>query len=930
MLNQTPCPRPVHDRRTAHMASRAALAVVLAFAATGTATAQATPEANAAAASQEGAKDSVVTEAQPALPSAGADNPGAVDRTNDDIVVTGSRITRSGFETPTPVQVVGAERLEKLGLTNVGDALNQVPAFRPGITPTTSGITFGTIGSRLADLRGLGPTRTLLLLNGRRFVASTAQSTVDLNNIPSILLQRSEVVTGGASAAYGSDAVAGVVNLIMDDKFTGIKANAEYGVSKYGDGQDYQGGLAFGTGFGDGRGHIVIGGEYQDSKAVGDCYTRPWCATEAQELTNSAPGVNGAPARFLARDVHTSTQTRGGLITAGPLRGIQFSADGTPATFTNGQFAGNLFMIGGSGHGENAFISGVYIRVPVERYTGYAHGTWDFSDSVTGFFEANYGYVDGKALGGARRDTGSLTIRIDNPFLPASIVNAMRANNITTFRFGRESTDLGFALGRDRTRTYRGVAGLDGKLGGSWSWNAYYQFGRSNYKETVDQNPIEGNFNLALDAVAGPNGVPICRSTRTNPNNGCAPINLFGQNRFSAEARDYVLGEQFQTRRLTQHVLSGNIQGEPFSTWAGPVSVAAGVEYRTDKVVGTTDPVSQALGFTRSNGTALNGQIKVTEGYFETIVPLAKDWVLARSLELNGAIRRTHYSTSGNVTTWKVGAVYEPIDGVRFRATRSRDIRAPNLAENFNPETATQATINDSATANQGVFPVRSGGSTDLAPEKANTFTGGVVLQPGGFLEGLRLSVDYYNIEIKGAIASLAPQTIVTQCNIGNTVFCPLVTRGNDRFITLIRTPFLNLNTVKTDGVDIQAQYSLPLSRLSSSLPDGNFDFTASATYVAHLKTIQATGSTDIAGVTGCSVTSFFSCLPHWTLDSVATYTQGRFSISYHSHFIPKSVYDPTLVGPEDAGYNPALPNSININRVDARYYAALSAQFNI
>jgi len=854
-----------------------------------------------------------------------------------EIVVTGSRIARTGFTTPTPVAILQAERLEQLGVTNVGEALNMNPAFRAGTTPVTSGLTFGTVGSRLADLRSLGATRTLVLLNGRRIVASTSQATVDLNLMPSIIMSRTEVVTGGASAAYGSDAVAGVVNILMDNKLTGLKVNTNYGVSTYGDAIDNTLALAWGTSFAGDRGHFVIASEYELNGAVGDCYTRPWCSEERQALTTPKARPADVPGNLLAYDVHTSTQTPGGIITSGPFAGTQFAPDGTPYPFTYGQYAGNLFMIGGSGHGQNAYITDVYIQVPVERSTAYLHATFDFSDSVTGYVEANYAEVVGRALGGDRRDAGSLTISTSNPFIPVTLQNAITSYNaanpnakVTSFKFGRQSVDMGPSRAEDRTQTYRMVGGLSGKFGATgWTWDAYYQFGHSNFIETVANNPVEKNWINAVDAVLGPNGLPTCRSTLTNPTNGCSPLNVFGQGKFSDAAVQYATSTAMQTRSLDSRVAAVNIQGEPFSTWAGPVAVAVGGEFRSDKVVGTTDAYSAALAYGRGNGSALNGEIKVSESYLEAEVPLAKNLPFARSIELNGAARRTHYSTSGDVTTWKAGLVWEPNEWVRLRGTKSRDIRAPNLFENFSTLLANNSTINDTATNSQSVVPTLSGGNPGLTPEKADTLTAGIVLTPQALINRLNVSVDYYRIEVADAIGSLAPQAVVTQCNLGNTVFCPLVQRDATKQITLVSSPYLNLNTLQTEGVDVVMQYGLPLASVHESLA-GSLNFNFNATYVAHLTTVQKTGSLDIAGVTGCSVTSFFSCVPHWTYDGTANYQLDRFSVTARGHYIPRSVYDPTFVGPEDPGYDPTLANSINTNRVSGRLYMYLSGQYDI
>ncbi|MEO7468158.1 MAG: TonB-dependent receptor plug domain-containing protein, partial [Sphingobium limneticum] len=247
-----------------------------------------------------------------------------------DIVVTGSRIARSGFNAPTPVTVVGEERLAQRAITNVGDALNELPSFRPLVTPATQQAAGGNIGARVLDLRGLGATRTLVLLDGKRFVPSTTQGTIDVNLIPSSLVSRTEVVTGGASAAYGSDAVAGVVNFILDRDLTGLKGSIQAGLSGRGDYGQQNAQLAWGTKFADDKGHFMIAGEYDKSDGMGDCYTRSWCPRE-QLIGNTPAGAGGLPASIRGGPAGTGNISSGGLIVAntGPLRGLAFYPNGT-------------------------------------------------------------------------------------------------------------------------------------------------------------------------------------------------------------------------------------------------------------------------------------------------------------------------------------------------------------------------------------------------------------------------------------------------------------------------------------------------------------------------------------------------------------------------------------------------------------------------
>lgn len=856
-----------------------------------------------------------------------------------EIVVTGSRIARSGADAPTPVTIIGAERLERLGVTNVGEALNQVPAFRPSVTPSTNGLNAASAGARLADLRGLGPLRTLVLVNGRRFTPSTAQGTTDLNMIPAVLIDRVEVVTGGASAAYGSDAVAGVVNLILNTRLQGLRGNVQYGESDAGDDRDYLVSLAAGTELFGGAAHIVVGGEYNENDGVGDCLDRAWCSVRQGTLTNPTPGVGGVPAILMLPNANASGLTAGGLITApGPLAGIQFGPDGQPVGgYQFGQYysPNSVFQLGGSSEGtRDAFLSGYLLKIPVRRYSLYGHIEGEIGAGIELFTDLSYGQVEAQPQSAQTRDK-TLVIRQDNGFLPDSIRQVMIAQNIPSFTFGRSGLDLGRAQIDVRTRTFNGVFGARGRIGGAWQWDAYYQYGRTEYRQLTSNNRITANFNLAIDAVQAPNGSIVCRSTLTNPTNGCVPLNLFGENNFSQAAKDYAFGTARQDSTFTQHVVAGNINGSPFDTWAGPVQVAFGAEYRVNRTNSVADPISRNLGFYVANAQDIQGQAKITEGYVEAVVPLARDMAFARSLELNGALRRTHYDVSGNgtgnrfnATTWKIGAVWQPVSWLRFRATRSRDIRAANIAELFGARTQTFAVTADPVTNTSVFLPLPQPSNSQLTPEIADTATVGFAIVPdSGALSGLSFSVDYYDIQIDDAIARPGSQTIVNRCAAGATEFCAFVTRNGAGVITGIVNPLLNLNQQITRGIDFDLSYRLPLQRVSAGM-GGTMNFRVLATYVADLITKDSVGSVNRAGQTGFPVGGLPG-LPDWLVDATIGYDSGPLSLTVQSRYIPAGYNDVTRVGPDDPDYNPALPNSTNRNRLSSRVYFNLFGSYD-
>lgn len=879
--------------------------------------------------------------------------------TLEEVTITGSRIARDGTTTPTPVTVVNQERLQDLGATNIGQVLNTLPSFRASTTPQTSNIQPREAGTVQADLRGLGPTRTLVLVDGRRFVPSTQEGTIDLNQIPSLLIDRSEVVTGGASAAYGSDAVAGVVNLILKTNLQGVIGQVQYGETEQSDAKDYLASIAGGTNFGGGRGHVTAAFEYESNHGTGDCYTRDWCAKEYQDITNpgtpAVPKLAGYPANNILPYAHTVTAVPGGLIVSPirvngavvntSLRGTAFQADGTPYAFNYGQVFPNnsTFMAGGQGY--NGFIGAPLMVVPTDRYISFLGLNYDITDDLKGAMQFSYGRVTSDGRGAQTRDTSAgstITIHGDNPYLPAALRSELVAAGApltrgTTFTLGRLGDDFGYGQNHTGMDLYRVLASLNGRIAGSWKWDAYYQFGTTDYRQSVANNRIQEQvagvpnksgqatrIQLAADAVIDPaTGNIVCRSTLTNPGNGCQPANLFGINNWSAAAKDYLYGTATQAQDFKQHVVAANVQGDLFRTWAGPVPLAAGAEYRTNQVSTSADPISATSGFYVFNSSITQGTIRVKEGYMETDVPLARHQRWADSLSLNGAARWTDYDTSGSVTTWKYGAVYEPTGWLRLRATRSRDIRAPNVGELYSPAVSGFQTVSGVLT------PTVSGGNTHLTPESATTTTAGFAVAGSGSFEGLRASVDYYDIDLKNAISTLTAQLIVDRCRAQGT-YCDLVSFGANGAVDQVRTLNLNLNELKTSGFDIELGYRFALANLAPRAP-GVLDFNLLATRLEHLKTTDITGlSIERAGVSGNNVSGGGAGLPLWQMDGLTTYTAGRLSLSLETRWISAGLFDSTLIGPDQPGYNVNLPNSINNNHVAGAVYFNLGARYRV
>jgi iron complex outermembrane receptor protein len=634
------------------------------------------------------------------------------------IIVTGSRLARTTFDTPNPVTVLGGEDFARLQITNVGEGVAELPSFRPSNNPSTNGFGSFNVGAQIVNLRGLGVTRNLVLVDGRRFAPTTREGSVDLNFVPSILVSRVEVVTGGASAAYGSDALAGAVNVILDSELEGLRGQIDYGFAEEGDGQNLHAGLAYGRSFAGGAGHFVIGGEYSDQKKVESCFTRDWCEVGAVVTNPNFASTNSAAIGFgQPQYVRSDTDAGWYFNSAGVVSRIN-NATGVGNTIANSrnvpggtQYGAITFAPNGAvlPHDNfNTVASGlsqvggdiyptyneVDLIAPVERYAFFAHADYDFSDSLSGFLEGSYGHVDGGTFQAAYFTT-SIPIYYDNPFVPAGVralfpgpqqaqPTGPAATRTQAFAMARVFSDIERGFSRSKADTYRLTGGLSGKLGSNLNWDAYYQYGRTDRLQTVDNNLVVAGptpfFSWAADAVVDPaTGNPTCRvllspdpAVRTAAA-GCVPINLFGAGNVTQAGKDYIYEQLREDIELEQHVAAANLRGGTGDLLAGPLSFALGGEYRVDKIDVLHDDLSNVFAYFQNFGADYNGKTEVIEGYLEAELPIIEDTPFFHSLVLNGAIRQAHYNISGfgsylrtqtdtefDATTWKLSLNWEP------------------------------------------------------------------------------------------------------------------------------------------------------------------------------------------------------------------------------------------------------------------------------
>lgn len=867
----------------------------------------------------------------------------------EEVVVTGSLISRSGYDAPTPVSALGEEAFEQMPVTQIGELVDRLPVFQGSQNARNNvSISDGTSGTNLLDLRGLGANRTLVLLDGKRVVGSSIGGArggaVDISNFPSGLVRRVEVITGGASATYGADALAGVVNFMLDKEYTGFKVRSQGSMTTHGDGEAYQLGFTAGTPFADDKGHFLIDVERGFDAGI-EGKPRDWADPLSALVRNSdyAPG-NGEPFYKIIPDAGLSVVTRGGLITgctpagggACPLRGTQFQNGGTPIPFEFGEIHSGIWMQGGDWE-TSTIHKATGLALEQERDSVFLRTSYDLTNSANVYGEFMYSDSHSVNPGTALPfRLGNVTIKSGNPFIPASVQATMDAQGIDSFTMGTVNGDAGAARFEGRRQMQRFVVGAEGEaevFGSNWDWDVSYVDNESDILQRTPNNMINSNYNRAVDAVVGANGQIVCSvNADSNPDNddpNCVPYNNMGTGVLSPAAKDYAFGTGWATMLLEQEVLSGSVTGEPFENWAGPVSLAFGASYRAEEVSGETSELDQQAVFLGGNYNPTFGEYDVTEFFAETVVPLLKDAPLAQQLDVNAAIRTTDYSTSGEVDTWKLGLSWRPHDDVRVRATRSRDIRAPSLGDLFDAGTSGTGSIDDPFTGQTTQFISQTRGNPNIQPEIGDTNGIGVIYQPS-WLPEFSVSVDYYNIEVTGAILTVGTQEILQRCYEGNTALCDSVIRGSDGLIDMVLVQPQNLLLQEAAGWDIEASYRYPLSNISSGL-EGDLSFRAMVTLIDKLDTTDGQSTHDGVGVTGPERDS-----PGFGLTSAknrylasVTYANGAFDTTLTARGMGSGVYSNRYVECVP-GSCPTSGDTINDNHIDSINYFDLGFNYRI
>ncbi len=793
----------------------------------------------------------------------------------EEIVVTGSRIARADFVSNSPVATVDAEQFELTGTVNTETLLNSMPQTVPGFDSSSNN---PGEGIATVNLRGLGTSRTLVLMDGIRMTPSNFSGVVDLNSIPPAMIERVEVVTGGASAVYGSDAIAGVVNFIMKRDFEGIDISAGHRISSRGDGEITNLNLTMGGNFDGGRGNAVVSMGYTDRK----------------ELFAGERGFGQVALRDnAARDGFNPGGSSAIPATLDNSLGLKFDGNGATSPYTGADAYNyspvNFLQI----PQERLQLSGFGRYELADNLELYARGTFtnsrtDRELAATPFFQPLSVTVDGnpffnEATQQAYRDfvldsfdpeTGEYMNGVVDPNTGAVI-------QADTQLFGR-TTDLGPRALRDSRNTYQFVFGATGDIAGSWGYDVYWSEGRYENKRS-----LEGTIDLPrlrqglLLDTSDPDNV-TCRDT----SDGCIPLNIYGDPSLTPEMVEFLARRENTNTDITQRVIAMNVAGDTgdFQLPGGPIGLAGGYEFIFQR--GDFNP---SQGVATGDASGLNpqppvfGQFNAKSIYAEAYLPILSGAPFAEILALELAYRTTDYETVGTVDAYKLAGEWAPIQDVRFRASFNTAVRAPNIGDLFSPQARGANSAQDPCSEvafDQGIDDVEArrelciatgvpaqnvfspivnaaagqvggitGGNPDLQEEEAETFTFGVVVQPQA-LPGLTVSVDYFNIQIDERIATFGGgvSNVLDTCyndpeagGVGSP-FCDAIVRFSNGFIDFVEVNSQNIASSKLEGVDVAIEYGWETNI-------GTFDVNYLGTYTRENSFVAFPG----ASVTECA-----------------------------------------------------------------------------
>jgi len=915
--------------------------------------------------------------AQPALgQEAETSRPDAAETVDNDIVVSGSRIARKRQSASVPIVTVDAVALQLAGTTNSEDLLNSLPQFVPASTSGSNSLASATgTGAATLDLRGLGASRNLVLVNGRRFVFFDATQVTNINAIPLALIKRIEVVTGGASAVYGSDAIAGVVNYILRDDFNGVEARALSNIDSRGSGGTVDLTLTAGTNFANNRGNITVTGNYFNRKGIGTedrAFSR---VNLADQTVNGQRVLAFGGSTFVSNGRFTGLPITTAAIAARPGLASAYAAAGLTGLDANG------FIPDNSGRNVRRFVRpgddfdflvDNFLRIPQERFGVTALAHYDLTDSVNAFFEG--AFTNNKTTVGFASSfvSATLPIQVNNPFIGTPLRNVLQiidqgetgaaANDgLVSLGFNRRLSEVGPRRNFDDRDAWRVLFGLRGDIDGGENllsdlkWEAYYSYARSENTQRQVGNVSLSRFRQGILSSAG----------------GTAPIvNPFGPN-ISQAGVDFIKVDSTSIDITDLHVASANLSGNLFNLPAGPVRFSAGSEYRASSADFRPDALLASGDIAGFNPiTATKGSIGVWDLFGEVRVPLLSEVAFVRSLAVNAAFRYSDYDLQqvGGVWTYQGGVDWQISSDISLGGQYQRAIRAPNVGEAFGgnrafPVAATDPCALAGAATNTVVrdlciatgvptalvgnaalqpnlqIPGILGGNANLNEEQSDTYTAGVILTPR-ILRNFRMSVDYYNIRLTGAISPLAGgvNSILDLCfnqiRDISSVACQAISRNpaNGTIDTTFPVTALNENIgrLQTSGIDVQLNYLIPTGA------ESRFDLGFAGSWVDEF---TVTPIQDLPSNRNFCVGLFGPTCGEPKFDfkttTRLTWTAGIISLSARHRWINAVTVEDLQLAARRGGTSPAastvaVPRIPSQNYVDISFKLDLNERFNL
>ena len=890
------------------------------------------------------------------------------------IVVTGSRIAKRDNVAESPILTLDQEAIADSGYVTTEQYLNTLPAITPSLSSQSNNPSSN--GRAFIDLRGLGTNRNLVLIDGRRGMGSTAGGTVDVNTIPTALIERVEIITGGAASTYGPDAVAGVVNFIMKSNFEGFAIDSTYRVTEKGDGTEWGTDLTFGGSFADGRGTSVFNASYFNREAIYKG-ARDFAA-QASNTTSIFPGGSWSPGAAANQPTQAAVNAIFGpglCETNGGVAGFGFNPDGS--LFCTGRppsatLPGDPQVVGYTGpasHIATAFYPDFFsynfepdniLVLPMERWSFFNNTKLDLSDNFKPYAQAmytNYNALQELAATPAGGTTG-FTIPVTNPFMPAQLAALAASRPVdpnAPLVFSKRFSDLGGRTGYNNHDVWQLVAGATGDITGSWKYDVYYSYGRSVQTEIQGGNVRRDRVQNALNAADG--GASLC----------AGGLNLFGSAPISQSCKDYISLEAKNLTVVEQNIVEGVVNGDLFELPAGMVQAAVGAAYRDIDYDFKPDSGLQpglVAGFNQQ--LPVKGYIDYVDYFGEIVVPLLSDLPLIQKLSLTGGYRSTDASSTGKDDTYKLTMDWKMNDAVMIRGGFQHAVRSPSITELYAPQLNNFPTFTNQDPCNtsgtiaatyrngpngaqvQALCAAQSavagepgynqpsgqangivGGNPDLQPEKADSWTAGLVFTSpwdGTYSSRLSATLDYWSIELEDVIASVNATTIVQRCfnrdganptYSATNSWCQLFQRdaANGGVIELKQLQ-QNQAFINTSGVDLTVNWGFPIGDNG-----GDLNFQLITTYVEKYET-QTTKVDPVYDYAGSIGSTTGSSTPEWKATLQTTWQWNALQLGLTTRYIDSMVHANTVEG--------AAASPTSNTPVDSIVYWDLSAKYDL